>query len=82
MNILTFFYDSFSLHTHLLNEGFDSMVSEGEFYLEIDENDKRLNEFFKIVKFNVSDDQFIFNTFEEIEDEKKQDELYDLFLNS
>lgn len=40
---MTFYYDSFSLHTHLLNEGFDSMVSEGEFYLEIDENDKRLN---------------------------------------
>ena len=78
---MTFFYDSFSLHTHLLSEGFDSIVSEGEFYLEIDENDQRSNEFFKIVKFNVSDDQFIFNTFEEIENEKKRDDLYDLFLN-
>lgn len=79
---MTFYYDSFSLHSHLLKDGFDSMVSEGEFYLEIDENDKRLNEFFRIVKFNVSDDQFIFNTLEEIENEKKRDELYDLFLNS
>ena len=78
---MTFFYDSFSLHSHLLKDGFDSMVSEGEFYLEIDENDKRLNEFFRIVKFNVSDDQFIFNTLEEIENEKTQDELYDQFLN-
>lgn len=78
---MTFYYDSFSLHSHLLNEGFDSIVSEGEFYLEIDENDKRLNEFFRIVKFNVSDDQFIFNTLEEIENEKTQDELYDQFLN-
>lgn len=78
---MTFYYDSFSLHSHLLKDGFDSMVSEGEFYLEIDENDKRLNEFFRIVKFNVSDDQFIFNTLEEIENEKTQDELYDLFLN-
>jgi len=78
---MTFYYDSFSLHSHLLKDGFDSMVSEGEFYLEIDENDKRLNEFFRIVKFNVSDDQFIFNTLEEIENEKIQDELYDLFLN-
>ena len=60
---------------------FDSIVSEGEFYLEIDENDKRLNEFFKIVKFNLSDHQFIFNTLQEIENEKTQDELYDLFLN-
>ncbi|MGC6526419.1 MAG: hypothetical protein ACON30_09100, partial [Flavobacteriaceae bacterium] len=66
---------------HLLNEGFDSIVSEGEFYLEIDENDKRLNEFFKIVKFNLSDHQFIFNTLQEIENEKTQDELYNLFLN-
>ena len=57
------------------------MVSEGEFYLEIDENDKRLNEFFRIVKFNVSDDQFIFNTLEEIENKKTQDELHDKFLN-
>lgn len=78
---MTFYYDSFSLHSHLLKDGFDSMVSEGEFYLEIDENDKRLNEFFRIVKFNVSDDQFIFNTLEEIENEKTQDELYDQFLN-
>ena len=78
---MTFYYDSFSLHSHLLKEGFDSIVSEGEFYLEIDENDKRLNEFFKIVKFNLSDHQFIFNTLQEIEDEKTQDELYDLFLN-
>ncbi|MGC6284839.1 MAG: hypothetical protein ACON4X_04215, partial [Polaribacter sp.] len=66
---------------HLLNEGFDSIVSEGEFYLEIDENDKRLNEFFKIVKFNLSDHQFIFNKLQEIENEKTQDELYNLFLN-
>mgnify|MGYP005707895713 FL=1 len=65
----------------MLNEGFDSTVSEGEFYLEIDENDKRLNEFFKIVKFNLSDHQFIFNTLQEIENEKTQDELYNLFLN-
>ena len=65
----------------MLNEGFHSIVSEGEFYLEIDENDKRLNEFFKIVKFNLSDHQFIFNTLQEIENEKTQDELYDLFLN-
>ena len=65
----------------MLNEGFDSIVSEGEFYLEIDENDKRLNELFKIVKFNLSDHQFIFNTLQEIENEKTQDELYDLFLN-
>ena len=65
----------------MLNKGFDSIVSEGEFYLEIDENDKRLNEFFKIVKFNLSDHQFIFNTLQEIENEKTQDELYDLFLN-
>ena len=65
----------------MLNEGFDSIVSEGEFYLEIDENDKRLNEFFKIVKFNLSDHQFIFNTLQEIENEKTQDEFYDLFLN-
>ena len=65
----------------MLNEGFDSIVSEGEFYLEIDENDKRLNELFKIVKFNLSDHQFIFNTPQEIENEKTQDELYDLFLN-
>ena len=79
---MTFYYDSFSLHSHLLKDGFDSMVSEGEFYLEIDENDKRLNEFFRIVKFNISDDQFIFNTLEEIENKKTQDELYDLFLNS
>jgi len=78
---MTFYYDSFSLHSHLLKEGFDSIVSEGEFYLEIDENDKRLNEFFKIVKFNLSDHQFIFNTLQEIENEKTQDELYDLFLN-
>ena len=78
---MTFYYDSFSLHSHLLKDGFDSMVSEGEFYLEIDENDKRLNEFFKIVKFNLSDHQFIFNTLQEIENEKTQDELYDLFLN-
>ena len=78
---MTFFYDSFSLHSHLLKEGFDSVVSEGEFYLEIDENDKRLNEFFKIVKFNLSDHQFIFNTLQEIENEKTQDELCDLFLN-
>ena len=78
---MTFYYDSFSLHSHLLNEGFVSIVSEGEFYLEIDENDKRLNEFFKIVKFNLSDHQFIFNTLQEIENEKTQDELYDLFLN-
>ena len=78
---MTFFYDSFSLHTHLLNEGFDSIVSEGEFYLELNENDRRFNEFFKIVKFNLSDHQFIFNTLEEIENEKKQVELYDLFLN-
>ena len=78
---MTFFYDNFSLHTHLLNKGFDSIVSEDEFYLEIGENDKRLNEFFKIVKFNLSDYQFIFNTLEEIENEKKQDELYYLFLN-
>jgi hypothetical protein len=78
---MTFYYDSFSLHSHLLNEGFYSIVSEGEFYLEIDENDKRLNEFFKIVKFNLSDHQFIFNTLQEIENEKTQDELYDLFLN-
>jgi|TARA_B110000240_G_scaffold177960_1_gene206990 hypothetical protein len=78
---MTFYYDSFSLHSHLLNEGFHSIVSEGEFYLEIDENDKRLNEFFKIVKFNLSDHQFIFNTLQEIENEKTQDELYDLFLN-
>ena len=49
--------------------------------MEIDENDKRLNEFFKIVKFNLSDHQFIFNTLQEIENEKTQDELYDLFLN-
>jgi len=78
---MTFYYDSFSLHSHLLKEGFDSIVSEGEFYLEIDENDKRLNEFFKIVKFNLSDHQFIFNTLQEIENEKTQDKLYDLFLN-
>ena len=78
---MTFYYDSFSLHSHLLNEGFVSIVSEGEFYLEIDENDKRLNEFFKIVKFNLSDHQFIFNTLQEIENEKTQDELYDLFVN-
>ena len=78
---MTFYYDSFSLHSHLLKEGFDSIISEGEFYLEIDENDKRLNEFFKIVKFNLSDHQFIFNTLQEIENEKTQDELYDLFLN-
>ena len=65
--MITFYYDSFSLHSHLLKEGFDSIVSEGEFYLEIDENDKRLNEFFKIVKFNLSDHQFIFNTLQEIE---------------
>ncbi len=78
---MTFYYDSFSLHSHLLKEGFDSIVSEGEFYLEIDENDKRLNEFFKIVKFNLSDHQFIFNTLQEIENEKTQDELYDLFVN-
>jgi len=78
---MTFYYDSFSLHSHLLKDGFDSMVSEGEFYLEIDENDKRLNEFFKIVKFNLTDHQFIFNTLQEIENEKTQDELYDLFLN-
>lgn len=78
---MTFYYDSFSLHSHLLKEGFDSIVSEGEFYLEIDENDKRLNEFFKIVKFNLSDHQFIFNTLQEIENEKTQDELYNLFLN-
>jgi len=78
---MTFFYDSFSLHTHLLNEGFDSIVSEGEFYLELNENDRRFNEFFKIVKFNLSDHQFVFNTLEEIENEKKQVELYDLFLN-
>ena len=79
--MITFYYDSFSLHSHLLNEDFDSIVSEGEFYLEIDENDKRLNEFFKIVKFNLSDHQFIFNTLQEIENEKTQNELYDLFLN-
>ena len=78
---MTFYYDSFSLHSHLLKEGFDSIVSEGEFYLEIDENDKRLNKFFKIVKFNLTDHQFIFNTLQEIENEKTQDELYDLFLN-
>ena len=78
---MIFYYDSFSLHSHLLKEGFDSIVSEGEFYLEIDENDKRLNEFFKIVKFNLSDHQFIFNTLQEIENEKTQDELYDLFVN-
>ena len=78
---MTFYYDSFSLHSHLLKEGFDSIVSEGEFYLEIDENDKRLNEFFKIVKFNLSDHQFIFNKLQEIENEKTQDELYNLFLN-
>ncbi len=78
---MTFYYDSFSLHSHLLKTGFDSIVSEGEFYLEIDENDKRLNEFFKIVKFNLSDHQFIFNTLQEIENEKTQDELCDLFLN-
>ena len=78
---MTFFYDSFSLHTHLLSEGFDSIVSEGEFYLELNENDRRFNEFFKIVKFNLSDHQFVFNTLEEIENEKKQVELYDLFLN-
>ena len=76
---MTFYYDSFSLHSHLLNEGFDSTVSEGEFLLEID--DKRLNEFLQIVKFNLSDHQFIFNTLQEIENEKTQDELYDLFLN-
>lgn len=78
---MTFFYDSFSLHTHLLNEGFDSIVSEGEFYLELNENDRRFNKFFKIVKFNLSDHQFVFNTLEEIENKKKQVELYDLFLN-
>ena len=78
---MTFFYDSFLLHTHLLNEGFDSIVSEGEFYLKLNENDRRFNEFFKIVKFNLSDHQFVFNTLEEIENEKKQVELYDLFLN-
>ena len=78
---MTFYYDSFSLHSHLLKEGFDSIVSEGEFYLEIDENDKRLNEFFKIVKFNLSDHQFIFNTLQEIENETTQNELYDLFSN-
>ena len=78
---MTFFYASFSLHTHLLNEGFDSIVSEGEFYLELNENDRRFNKFFKIVKFNLSDHQFIFNTLQEIENEKTQDELYNLFLN-
>ena len=75
---MTFYYDSFSLHSHLLNEGFDSTVSESKFLLEID--DKRLNEFLQIVKFNLSDHQFIFNTLQEIENEKTQDELYDLVL--
>lgn len=74
------------------NLNLKSFDSEGEdledycddfeyFDLEIDENDKRLNEFFKIVKFNLTDHQFIFNTIQEIENEKTQDELYDLFLN-
>ena len=70
---MTFYFDSFSLHSHLLNEGFNSIVSEGEFYLEIDENDKRLNEFFKIVKFSVSDDQFIFNTLQDCQTQHSLD---------
>jgi hypothetical protein len=76
---MTFFYDSFSLHSHLIKEGFDSTVSEGEFFLEIDENDNRLKEFFKIVKFNLSNFTFISNTFEMIEDDVKRDELTVLF---
>lgn len=66
----------------MLKEKFNSIISEGEFYLELKETDKRLEEFFKIVKFNLSDYQCVFNTIQEIENEKTQDELYELFLNS
>ena len=78
---MTFFYDSFSLHSQLIKKGFNSIISEEEFYLDIDENDIRLKEFFEIVKLNLSDHQFIFNTLQEIENEKNQDELYAMFLN-
>ena len=76
---MTFYFDSFSLHTHLIKEGFESVVSEGEFYLEINESDDKLIQFYKLVKFNTSDFTFIYNTLETINDEKKYEELLILF---
>ena len=90
---MTFFYNNFSLHCKLKNKGFEPEVSEDEFFIEFELNDSRLKNFFEIIKTHLGEEcpcknpscmshyQFIYNTLQEIENERTQDELYDLFLN-
>jgi len=75
---MTFFYDSFSLHTKLLSEGFESEVLEGEFSIEFKENDPRFIKFLECVKFTVPNlpYQFVYNTLEEIEDDETSASLW------
>ena len=83
---MTFFYDSFSLHTKLLSEGFEPEVLEGEFSIEFKETDPRFIKFLECVKYAVPNlpYQFVYNTLEEIEDDEtsaslrlKADEILD-----
>jgi len=75
---MTFFYDSFSLHTKLLSEGFEPEVLEGEFSIEFKENDPRFIKFLECVKFAVPHlpYQFVYNTLEEIEDDETSASLW------
>ena len=75
---MTFFYDSFSLHTKLLSEGFEPTVAEGEFLIEFNENDPRFTKFLEFVKFAVPHlpYQFVYNTLEEIEDDETSASLW------
>ena len=75
---MTFFYDSFSLHTKLLSEGFEPEVLEGEFSIEFKENDPRFIKFLECVKFAVPNlpYQFVYNTLEEIEDDETSASLW------